>query len=348
MTFSPTQHRFLRACRLQPVDVTPVWFMRQAGRYMKEYREIRKKNTILDICRNPALAAEVTLQPMRKLGVDAAILFADILLAVAPMGIEFEFSKDEGPVIKNPVKTAKDVAALRIYEPEEELFSVMETLHILRRELEYKAPIIGFAGAPFTLASYLIEGGHSRNYIKTKSMMYAAPKLWGQFMDKLARVTTAYLRGQIRAGAQAVQLFDSWIGCLSPYDYETYVLPFAQQVIRGLKKDNIAAIYFGTETSMLLELMNRSGAGVIGVDWRIPLDQAWARLGPGTAVQGNLDPAALFGPPREIRKRVEDVLRRAAGRPGHIFNLGHGILPNTPVGNVKAVVDMVHEYSPPG
>ena len=335
--------RFLRACRREAVDVTPVWFMRQAGRYMAEYRAIREKHSLLEICYQPELAAEVTLQPVRALGVDAAILFADILLPIIPLGLGLEFSKGEGPVIGKPVRTLGDLAAMRPVDAETDLGYVMEAIRILRRELSI--PLIGFCGGPFTVASYIIEGGSSREFLKTKTMMYSAPEVWRALMDKLSKVLAEYLVAQIRAGVQAVQVFDSWVGALSPQDYENFVLPYSQRVLAAAKAENVPVIHFGTNTTTLLPLMKRAGSDVIGLDWRLPLDDGWSLLGQDVAVQGNLDPALLFAPLPEIKKRVHDILRRADGRPGHIFNLGHGILQHTPVENVKAVVDMVHEYS---
>ena len=335
--------RFLGACRRESVDATPVWFMRQAGRYMPEYRALREKYTLLEICRHPELAAEVTLQPVRALGVDAAILFADILLPAIPFGLGLEFAKGEGPVIQNPVRTMHDVRALNPFDADADLGYVMEAIRILRGTLN-GIPLIGFCGAPFTLASYIIEGGSSREFIKTKTMMYTAPETWHTLMDKLSSVLTGYLLAQIRAGVQAVQIFDSWVGTLNPQDYEKFVLPYSQKVLQAAKKENVPVIHFGTNTATLLPLMKRAGGDVIGLDWRIPLDDGWAFLGDDVAVQGNLDPAVLFAPLTELRARVQDILRRAQGRPGHIFNLGHGILQNTPVDHVKAVVDMVHEY----
>lgn len=335
--------RFLRACRREPVDVTPVWFMRQAGRYMPEYRAIREKKSLLEICYQPELAAEVTLQPVRALGVDAAILFADILLPVIPLGLGLEFAKGEGPVIGKPVRTLGDLAAMKPVDAETDLAYVMEAIRILRRELSI--PLIGFCGAPFTVASYIIEGGSSREFLHTKTMMYSAPEVWRALMDKLSNVLADYLVAQIRAGAQAVQIFDSWVGALSPQDYENFVLPYSQRVLAAAKAENVPVIHFGTNTTTLLPLMKRAGGDVIGLDWRIPLDDGWRLLGHDVAVQGNLDPTLLFAPLPEIKKRVHDILRRADGRPGHIFNLGHGILQHTPVENVKAVVEMVHEFS---
>jgi uroporphyrinogen decarboxylase len=335
--------RFLKACRREAVDRVPVWFMRQAGRYMEEYRAIRKKHTLLEICKTPELAAEVTLQPITRLGVDAAILFADILLPLEAMGADLEFAKGEGPVIHNPIRTQADVDRLRVVEPEEKLSFVMAAIRLVRKEL--RVPLIGFAGAPFTVASYAIEGGHSSHYLKTKQMMVHAPDTWRALMDKLARMTAGYLQRQIQAGAQTVQLFDSWIGCLSPDDYREYVMPYSRLVIEMLKGEGVPVIHFGTGTAALLELMREAGGDVIGVDWRVHLDEAWKRIGYDRAVQGNLDPVALFAPLPELERRVREILRRAGNRPGYIFNLGHGILPETPVENVKAVVELVHRRS---
>jgi uroporphyrinogen decarboxylase len=335
--------RFLQACRRQPVDTTPVWFMRQAGRYMAEYRAIREKYTLIEICQHPEIAAEVTLQPVRALGVDAAILFADILLPAIPLGVGLEFAKGEGPVLHHPVRTLDDVKNLRPVEPESDLGYVMDAIRILRGALD-GVPLIGFCGAPFTVASYLIEGGSSREFLKTKTMMYCAPEVFHALMEKLSVVLSDYLVAQIRAGAQAVQVFDSWVGTLSPQDYETFVLPYSQKVLQAASRENVPVIHFGTNTSTLLTLMKRAGGDVIGLDWRISLDQGWKILGEEVAVQGNLDPALLFAPLPELKSRVHDILRRAEAKPGHVFNLGHGILQNTPVDNVKAVVDMVHEY----
>ncbi|MBI5841933.1 MAG: uroporphyrinogen decarboxylase [Chloroflexi bacterium] len=335
---------FLRACRRLPNDITPVWFMRQAGRYMPEYRAIREKYSLLEICHHPELAAEVTLQPVRALGVDAAILFADILLPAIPLGVGLEFAKGEGPVLQNPVRTMEDVKKLHPVNPETDLGYVMDAIRILRGELK-DVPLIGFCGAPFTVASYIIEGGSSREFLKTKTMMYSDPQTWHTLMEKLAVVLSDYLVAQIRAGAQAVQVFDSWVGALNPQDYEEFVLPYSQKVLQAAKNENVPVIHFGTNTTTLLSLMKRAGGDVIGLDWRIPLDDGWKILGDDVAVQGNLDPALLFAPLPVLKQRVHNILRRADGKPGHIFNLGHGILQNTPVDNVKAVVDMVHEFS---
>jgi uroporphyrinogen decarboxylase len=336
------EQRFLKACRMEDVDCTPVWFMRQAGRYMPEYRAVRERHSLLEICRQPDLAAEVALQPVRRLGVDAAILFADILLPLVPMGIELEFAAGEGPVIHNPVKSAADVEALRPIEPREELAFVMEALRLLRQELAGRTALIGFAGGPFTLASYLIEGGPSRNYLLTKQLMYREPHAWEGLMTRLAQVVGEYLAAQVEAGAQAVQLFDSWIGALTPEDYRRYVLPFTHQVFQALVGKGAACIHFGTGTASLLPLMKQAGGDVIGLDWQTPLDQGWQALGCDVAVQGNLDPVALFAPQTELDLRVDQVLAQAGRRPGHIFNLGHGILPGTPVEAVQHVVERVH------
>lgn len=336
------QSPFLRACYRLPTDATPVWFMRQAGRYMAEYRAIREKYSLIEICKHPEIAAEVTLQPVRALGVDAAILFADILLPAIPLGVGLEFAKGEGPVLQNPVRTLADVQNLRPVDPETDLGYVMDAIRILRGELS--VPLIGFCGAPFTVASYIIEGKSSREFLKTKAMMYSAPEVWHALMEKLSAVLSDYLVAQIRAGAQAVQVFDSWVGALSPADYEEFVLPYSQKVLQAAKAENVPVIHFGTNTATLLPLMKRAGGDVLGLDWRIPLDEGWRLLGDDVAVQGNLDPAILFAPLPEIKKRVHDILKRANGKPGHIFNLGHGILQNTPVDNVKAAVEMVHEY----
>jgi uroporphyrinogen decarboxylase len=337
--------RFLRACRRLPVDTTPVWFMRQAGRYMPEYRAIRANYSLLEIVARPELAAEVTLQPVKALGVDAAILFADILLPIVPMGLKLEFVKGEGPHIENPVRSEEDVRALKTFDPEDDLGHVMEAVRLVRDELKEETPLIGFSGAPFTVASYMVEGGPSKDYLIVKRMMYSQPQVWHALMEKLSEVLSGYLVGQVKAGAQAVQVFDSWVGALSPQDYARYVLPYSQKVLASAAKLDVPVIHFGTNTYTLLPLMKQVGGSVIGLDWRAPLDDGWRVVGYDTAVQGNLDPTVLFAPKSVIKDVVEDILRRAQGRPGHIFNLGHGILQQTPVENVKAVVDMVHEWN---
>ena len=336
--------RFLRACRREPTDCVPVWFMRQAGRYLAEYRKIRASHSILEVCKTPELAAQVTLQPIERFPLDAAIIFADILLPLEAMGLKLTFDEGEGPVIHNPVRSRADVDALCGIQGGE-LHYVAEAIGLARRLLEGRVPLIGFAGAPFTLASYAVEGGSSRSFIETKSFMYREPAAWHRLMDKLARAVTGYLRMQIKAGAQAVQLFDSWVGCLSPDDYREYVQPHASLIFEGLKSEDVPTIHFGTGTSTLLELMKQAGGSVIGVDWRVRLDDARRRLGADVAIQGNLDPVALFGPRHEIERRIDGILREAGSDPGFIFNLGHGILPGTPVENVGATADLVHKLS---
>ena len=339
--------RFLRACRREPVDVTPVWFMRQAGRYMPEYRKLREKHTLLEICAQPELACEVTLQPMR-LGVDAAILFADILLPLAPMGAPFDFLAGEGPVVHEPIRTRKQIDALRVFEPEEGLGHVLEAVRIIRKELDGKTPLIGFAGAPFTVASYLIEGGKSRDYRTNKTMMWTEPEAWNALMEKVSEVVRLYLRAQVEAGAQAIQLFDSWVGSLAVEDYVAFVKPHVSKILQDVMTLGVPVIHFGTGTSTLLEEQKDAGGTVIGLDWRMPLDRGWARLGDDVAVQGNLDPLLLYAPREVVTARAHAILEQAGGRPGHIFNLGHGITPKTPVETVQAVVDAVHDWKPEG
>ncbi|MFO0615225.1 MAG: uroporphyrinogen decarboxylase [Polyangiaceae bacterium] len=333
--------RFLRACRREPTDMTPVWFMRQAGRYMPEYRAIREKHTLLQICKQPEIATEVTLQPL-KLGFDAAILFADILLILEPMGAPFEFAKGEGPVIHEPVRDRAGVDRLRVADPEEGLGYVLQAIRLIRKELEGKTPLIGFAGAPFTVASYLIEGGKSADYRRTKLMMWSEPEMFHALMTKISETIRLYLRAQVAAGAQAVQLFDSWVGSLSPLEYREHVMPHVAHILRDLETTGVPVIHFGTITGALLELMRDAGGTVIGVDYRSSLDRAWARIGHDRAVQGNLDPLLLLAPTKVAKERASTILASVAGRPGHIFNLGHGIVPETPVDNVKALVDHVH------
>jgi uroporphyrinogen decarboxylase len=334
----------LRAARREPTPVTPVWLMRQAGRYLPEYRALRARHGFLELCRNPQAAAEVTLQPVRRLAVDAAILFADILLLVEPLGVGLEFAAGEGPVIHRPVRSEADVARLKPIDVESSVGSVFETVRLVRRELSPAVALIGFAGAPFTVASYVVEGGASRDYLHTKRLMYEAPAAWHRLMDVLAAATATYLNGQIDAGAQAVQLFDSWVGTLGPDDYREHVLPHTRSVIRALRP-GVPVIHFGTGTATLLPLMREAGGDVIGLDWRVPLDAGWAAVGPDVGVQGNLDPAALLARPAHFRERVKAILARAGGRPGHIFNLGHGVHQDTPPEHVQALVDMVHELS---
>jgi uroporphyrinogen decarboxylase len=318
--------------------------MRQAGRYMKEYRLLRKKYSFLEMCKSSELAAEVTLLPIEKFKLDAAIIFSDILIPLEPMGVEFEFAKGEGPVFHHPIREKKDVVKLRIIEPEEELPFLIKAIRIVRKELEGKIPLIGFSGAPFTLASYVIEGGHSNNYLFTKSLMYQDRPAWDGLMEKIAEVLIRYLNAQIHAGVQALQIFDSWVGCLSPADYEEYVLPYSKKVMDHVG-GKVPLIHFATSSSSLLELMRRAGGDVIGVDWRVDIGEAWTRIGYDVAIQGNLDPIILLGKPDLIEKGVKRVLDATGGRPGHIFNLGHGILPNTPIENVTALIEAVHHFS---
>jgi uroporphyrinogen decarboxylase len=334
----------LLAARRAPTPYTPVWLMRQAGRYMPEYRAMRQRFGFLELCRNPAAAAEVTLQPVERLGVDAAILFADILLIVEPLGVGLEFARGEGPVIHRPVRTDADVARLQPFDVADAVPFVFETVRTVVAALAGRVPLIGFAGAPFTLASYLVEGGPSRDYLHTKRLMYDEPEAWHRLMELLSSLTARYLNGQIDAGAGLVQLFDSWVGVLSPADYRSYVLPHVRGLIRSLRP-GVPVIHFGTGNPALLPLMREAGGDVIGLDWRVELDTAWAALGHDVGVQGNLDPAVLLARPSYIRRRAQDVLDRAAGRPGHIFNLGHGVLQETPVDHVRALVDAVHELS---
>jgi uroporphyrinogen decarboxylase len=334
----------LDACRRRPTAFTPIWLMRQAGRYMAEYRAMRERWGFLELCKNPQAAAEVTLQPVERLGVDAAILFADILLVLEPLGVGLEFTKGGGPHIQRPVRSAADVARLPAVAVDDALGFVFETVAGVRKALADRVPLIGFAGAPFTLASYLIEGGASREFLLTKRFMRAERLAWHALLGRLAEITAAYLNGQIAAGAQAVQLFDSWVGTLSPADYREFVLPHSRAVITRLRPE-VPVIHFGVGTSTLLPSMKEAGGDVIGLDWRVELGAAWQRLGHDVAVQGNLDPAVLLSDPRDIRRAAQTILEEAAGRPGHIFNLGHGVHQETPVENVKALVDIVHELS---
>lgn len=342
---------FLKACRREPTDRTPIWLMRQAGRYMAEYRAVREKHGFLTMVKTPELAAEVTLQPLRAFDLDAAIIFADILPPLEGMGLKLTYEQGEGPVIHNPIRSAADVDALAQPDPRETVPYTLDAIRLAKRELAGRLPLIGFSGSPFTLASYAIEGGGSKEYRRTKQMMYGAPAVWHALMTKLATLVTDYLVAQVAAGADAVQLFDSWAGALAPYDYERCVLPYLEQVVSGVKARISGAqpaapiIYFSTGTSAMLGLLRQLDADVIGVDWRVQLDDAWAEIGPGFALQGNLDPMVLFAPREERERRAVDILERAAGRPGHIFNLGHGILTETPVEHVKWLVDFVHQHS---
>jgi uroporphyrinogen decarboxylase len=337
--------RFLRACLMKPVDRPPVWFLRQAGRYMAEYREVRKHHTLVEICKRPELAAEVTITAAEKLGVDAAIIFADLLLPLEPMGLDFEFVAGEGPMVHHPLRTPEAIDKLRV-DRTGQLEYVAAAIAKVAGHFGDALGMIGFCGAPFTLASYMIEGGSSRNYIFTKQMMYAEPYAWQKLLDKLVTVLTAFAKQQVDAGADVIQIFDSWVGSLSVEDYRDYVLPVTTRLVRAVQEMGVPVIYFGVETASLLPAMRETGADVIGLDWRTPLDEGWRALGYSCAVQGNLDPITLFAPEPILETRVKQVLAQADGRPGHIFNLGHGIVPGTPVENVQAVVRMVKKLSP--
>ena len=335
---------FLRACRREPVSRTPVWFMRQAGRYMQEYQKIRANHSILDVCKTPELAAEVTLQPINRFSLDAAIIFADILLPLEPMGLQLTFVEDKGPVISNPLRDEASINQLQVVGGEAFLFTE-KAISLARKYLEGRVPLIGFAGAPFTLASYAIEGGSSRSYIHTKTLMYSKPDLWRRLMEKFVAVLMEYLRVQIQAGAQAIQIFDSWVGSLSPGDFREYAFPYVQQMFQMLRKEGVPLIYFGTGTATLLSSMKDIGSDVVGLDWHVNLDEAWNILGDQVAVQGNMDPVLLYAPIPEIERRVKDILNRAGNKPGHIFNLGHGILPQTPIDHVEATIEFVRKLS---
>jgi uroporphyrinogen decarboxylase len=336
--------RFLKACRREPVDATPVWFMRQAGRYMSEYRALRERHSLLEICRTPDLATQVTLQPIRRIEVDAAILFSDLLLPLEPMGIPFDFVKGEGPQIERPISNEADIDRLRLFDPREALSHVLEAIGQIQRELAGRVPLIGFAGAPFTLASYAIEGGHSSNFAKTKALMYGHPDAWHRLCDKFATVAADFLSAQIDAGVDAVQVFDSWAGTLGPADYREFALPHSRRIFTAIQ-GRVPTIHFGTGTATTLDLLRDAGGDVIGADWRIPIDVAWERVGFDRAVQGNLDPTLLLGPMQRMFTQAEDILERVNGRPGHIFNLGHGILPSTPVEHVQRLAQYVHSAS---
>ena len=345
MRVASMNSRFLDACRRRPTDVRPVWFMRQAGRYMKEYREIRKHHPILEICKRPDLAAQITLQPVEALDVDAAIIFADLLLPVEPMGLKLQFVEGEGPVIENPITTSADVDSLSISNTDD-LGYVGESIQLAVRALAGRVPVIGFVGAPFTMASYMIEGGPSRTFLKTKTMMYRDETLWRRLMGKLVDVLGSYALMQISAGARSIQVFDSWIGALGSDDYVRYVSQYSRALIERIRSGGVPVIHFGTGTGGYFRELHAAGGDVLGVDWRVNIDQAWMDISYRSAIQGNMDPAALFAPLPELKARVHELLKRTGTRPGHIFNLGHGILPETPVENVKAVVEMVRDFRP--
>ena len=338
--------RFLRACRREPVDRTPVWLMRQAGRYMAEYRSLKEKYAFLELVKTPELATQVTMQPVQAFDVDAAIIFQDLLPILEPMGLQLEYVLGEGPVIHNPVRTPADISALQVRPAEEAMPFTFEAIRLLRKTLAGRIPLIGFAGAPFTLVCYAVEGGASRDYRIAKGLMYSEPAQWHVLMEKMTAAVGEYLVAQARAGAQAVQLFDSWVGALSPADYRTFVLPHTQRAIETVKAGtDVPVIHFGTGTAGILPLLKAAGGDVIGVDWRVDLAAAWDRLGDDVAVQGNLDPVVLFAPFEEVERQAGRILDSVKGRPGHIFNLGHGILQHTPVDNVGGLIDFVHAYT---
>ena len=345
MRVAPMNSRFLDACRRRPTDVRPVWFMRQAGRYMKQYREIRQHHPILEICKRPDLAAQVTLQPVEVLDVDAAIIFADLLLPVEPMGLKLKFVEGEGPVIDNPVSNSSDVDSLSISNTDD-LGYVGESIQLAVRALAGRVPVIGFVGAPFTMASYMIEGGPSRTFLKTKTMMYRDETLWRRLMGKLVDVLGSYALMQVSAGARAIQVFDSWVGALGSDDYVRYVAQYSRALIERIRSGGVPVIHFGTGTGGYFRELHAAGGDVLGIDWRVNIDQAWMDISYRSAIQGNLDPAVLFAPLPELKARVHELLKRTGSRPGHIFNTGHGIMPETPVENVRAVVELVREFRP--
>jgi len=330
----------VKAARRQPTDRPPIWLMRQAGRYLPEYRAIRRKTTFLELCKNPDLCAEVMIRTVERLGVDAAIIFSDLLPILEPMGLKLEFTAGSGPVIQNPIRSAKDVDRVRELESMEGLEFVVETVRRTRAGLAERLPVIGFAGAPFTLACYAVEGSASRDYARVKALMHQDPGAWNALLEKLARSVALYLNAQIDAGVQVVQLFDSWVGCLGPDDYRRFVLPHSRLAIAAVN-ERVPLIHFATGNPALIPLLSEAGGAVIGVDWRIRLEDAWRAIGYHKGIQGNLDPAVLLARPDEVRRRAREILAQAAGRPGHIFNLGHGVLPQTPVENVLALVETV-------
>lgn len=334
--------RFLRACLRQPVDCTPIWFLRQAGRYMPEYQAVRRSHSLLEICRSPDLAAEVTITAAEKLDVDAAIIFADLLLPLEPMGLDFEFLAGEGPVVHAPIRNSAHIDALYT-DRTADLSYVGEAIGRVATHFGNRMGIIGFCGAPFTLASYMIEGGGSRNYIETKRLMYSDPGAWETLMQKLALVLAEFARQQVEAGADVIQIFDSWAGALTVTDYRNYVLPITHDLVKKVQSFGVPVIYFGVDTATLLPSMRETGADVLGLDWRIPLDAGRRVAGEHCAVQGNLDPITLFAPEKLLRARVEEIMHQAGTAPGHIFNVGHGIVPGTPVENVQRVVRWVRE-----
>lgn len=332
---------FLRACWRKEAEYTPVWFMRQAGRYLESYRKVRTEHDILTICKTPELAAKVAVEAAEQLGVDAAILFADIMLPLEGMGVGFKIVEGVGPQIDNPIRSMEDVENIGQLDPRKHVPFVLDAIGLIKNQIGDRIPLIGFSGAPFTLASYIIEGGPSRDFIESKKMMYGQPAVWARLLTKLSEMVAEYLQAQIRAGVDAVQLFDSWSGCLSPSDYEEFVLPYSRTIFDKLEGKGVPRIHFGVGTAGILKMMRRAGGDVFGVDWRIPIDEAWALLG-DVAIQGNLDPATLLGNPGLIESRAKEVLVRIGGRPGHVFNLGHGVLPQTQPENLRNLVGFVH------
>lgn len=337
------EERILAALRREPVDATPVWYMRQAGRCLLEYRELRKKYDILTMQRDPELSTQVTLMPVERFGVDASVLYSDIMIPLEGMGVPFRIEPDIGPIIDHPLRTEADIANLRVIEAEEATPYVYDAIRLIRKELANKTALVGFAGSPFTLACYMIEGRPSRDYGKAKSFMYGQPELWHRLMTTLTEVTIRYLRGQVDAGAQAIQLFDSWVGILGPEVYAEYVFPYSARIFAEVRAMGVPTIHFGTGTAGLLEMMAEAGPDTVSVDWRVPLDAAWERIGPEKGIQGNLDPTVVLAPWEAVEPRAEDVIRRAGGRPGHIFNLGHGVLPETDPGVLAHLAGWVHE-----
>ncbi len=339
---------FMRAARRHLVERPPVWFMRQAGRVLPEYRAVRESLSLLEICRRPDVCTEVTLQPVRRFGVDAAILFADIMHPLVGAGVDLDIVDGVGPIIQRPVRQMADLEQIRPLVPEMDLPYVLDSIRLIKGELGDRTPLIGFAGAPFTLAAYLVEGRASRDFVRTKTMMYAAPELWHELMTRLTELVVTFMRSQRAAGVDALQLFDSWVGCLSPSDYARYVQPYTRRIFGELARHGAPLIHFGVNTATLLDSMKNDGATIIGADWRIPLDAAWSIIGADRGIQGNLDPVALLGPAEVVERETRAVLARAAGRPGHIFNLGHGLLPQTPVDAIERVIDVVHAAAPSG
>jgi uroporphyrinogen decarboxylase len=335
--------RFLKACRRQPVDATPIWFMRQAGRFLPEYRKIREKHDVISICKNPELCSEITVLPVRVLGVDAAIMFADIMLPLEGMGIKFKIQENLGPVIEEPIRDVQAVESLSDFDAKGDVPFVLDAIQVTKKKLDSQVPLIGFCGAPFTLASYLIEGRPTRDFTNTKALMYRQPETWNLLLEKLAIAMSNYLQAQVHAGVDAIQLFDSWVGCLSPQDYHNYVLQHSQRIFKNLESAGVPRVHFGTGTSTIIEEMRQAGGDVFSVDWRIPIDLAWQRLGHGVAIQGNLDPAVLLAEISLVKTQAKDILRRASGQSGHIFNLGHGLLAETPPENVVELVKFVHD-----